>query len=176
MADYLPVEIGPLGPHHDRGDFLCGADFIDRFFAKRCLEAHGLYKVRAYVATEPGCTQALGFYTLSLASLKPDDTSPDEAHAKFGTWAIPLVYLGQIGVHRPFQNGRGIGSAMMYDAFERTLEIAELAGTFGLALDAIDEQRAEWYEGLAFQRFDVEQDGRIKMICPLSTIRAALQL
>lgn len=88
-----------------------------------------------------------------LVSPAPD-TSPAEAEEKYGTWAFPLVYLAQIGVRNEVQRGQGVGSAMMLDAFERTLTIADLAGTFGLMLDAIDDDRALWYERLDFKRFD----------------------
>jgi hypothetical protein len=128
-VSYIPVNIEPLDRSHDRGDFCCGLHFIDRYVKKRCLEDHGLHKARAYVATEPDSAKVIGFYTLSLTALKPEDTSPEEAQEKFGTWAIPLVYLGQIGVHTPFQKGKGVGSAMMYHAFRQTLAIADIAGT-----------------------------------------------
>ncbi len=171
----ITINIEPLDQDHDRGVFCCGVKFIDHFIAKKCLDTHDRYKARVYVATEQGAKNVIGFYTLSLTAIKPQETSPEEAHEKFGAWVVPLVYLGQIGVHEAFQKGKGVGSALMLHAFERTLQIAEIAGTFGLALDAIDEERATWYEKIGFTRFDIEPDGRIKMLCPLTTIRAALE-
>ena len=126
------------------------------------------------MATKPDSPVALGFYTLSLTALKPEETSPEEAQEKYGAWAIPLVYLGQIGVRQEFQRSHGIGSGLMLHAFERTLEIANIAGTYGLALDAVDENVAQWYEDLAFERYDTEANGRVKMICHLNTIKQAL--
>lgn len=171
---YQPVEISPLGPEYDRGAFCCGLEFIDRYVKKRCITDHDLHKARGYVATKPGSNVVVGFYTLSLTSLNPNDTTPEEAEEKFGSWAIPLVYLGQIGVQQEFQKGGRIGSAMMLHAFEQTLKIAELAGTYGMMLDAANEEVASWYEDWDFFRFDTESDGRIKMICSLTKIRAAL--
>jgi hypothetical protein len=170
----LPISITPLGHTHDRGAFSCGQKFIDRYFEQKCLEDHDVHKVRVYVATEPESNLALGFYTLSLTALKAEETTPEDAQAKYGRWAIPLVYLGQIGVRKEYQKKNGIGSGLMLHAFERTLEIANLAGTYGLALDAVDEEVAQWYEDLAFERYDTEADGRVKMICHLNTIRQAL--
>ena len=170
----LTIQIEPLDQSHDRGVFDCGVPFIDRYIAKRCLSDHELYKARVYVARPEDTQAVIGFYTLSLTSIRPNEPTTEEAEAKFGTWVIPLVYLGQIGVHGEYRGLKTIGPALMVHAFERTLQIAELAGTFGLSLDAIDEKRAQWYESIGFTRYDVEPDGRIKMLCPLTTIRQAL--
>lgn len=171
----LTIQIEPLDHTHDRGVFYCGVDFIDNYIAKRSLKDHERYKARVYIARAGDNEPVIGFYTLSLTSIRPDEASTEDAHAKFGKWAIPLVYLGQIGVHGEYRGQKVIGPALMLHAFERTLQIAEMAGTFGLSLDAIDEKRAQWYESIGFTRFDVEEDGRIKMLCPLTTIREALE-
>lgn len=173
MPDLI-FNIEPLDQEHDRGVFHCGVDFIDTYLAKRCIKDHARHKSRVYVAAEQDTNRVLGFYTLSLMSLRPEDSTPEEAQRKYGSWAIPLVYLGQIGVHEEFQKGRGIGSALMLHAFERTAEIANLAGTYGLALDAIDEERASWYEKRSFERYGSEKDGRVKMACPLTIIQKVL--
>lgn len=170
----LTIQIEPLDQSHDRGVFDCGVPFIDRYIAKRCLDDHELYKARVYIARPDDARAVIGFYTLSLTSIRPNEASTEEAEEKFGSWAIPLVYLGQIGVHGEYRGRKTIGPALMLHAFQQTLQIAELAGTFGLSLDAIDEKRAKWYEDIGFTRFDVETDGRIKMLCPLPTIRQAL--
>lgn len=126
------------------------------------------------MAVRPDDHVVLGFYTLSLTSLKPGETSPAEAQEKFRTWAIPLVYLGQIGVQLEFQRKYGIGSAMMTHAFEQTLRIADIAGTYGMMLDADNDEVATFYEGWGFFRFDDTDKEQIKMICPLTKIRSAL--
>lgn len=170
----LKIQIEPLDQTHDRGVFNCGVEFIDNYIAKRSLKDHERYKARVYIARPEDAAAVIGFYTLSLTSIRPNEASTEEAEAKFGKWAIPLVYLGQIGVHGDYRGQKTIGPALMLHAFERTLQIAEMAGTFGLSLDAIDEKRALWYESIGFKRFDEEADGRIKMLCPLTTIRQAL--
>jgi len=170
------VKIAPLDPTFDRGAFRCGNDFIDRYVKKRCLGDHALHKLRAYVATQPDTPTVIGFYTLSLTSLKPGETSPAEAQEKFKSWAIPLVYLGQIGVQEEYQRKHGIGSALMTHAFEQTLRIADIAGTYGMMLDADNDEVAAFYEGWGFFRFGAGEEEQIKMICPLTKIREALEV
>jgi hypothetical protein len=169
----LNILIEPLGPHHDREAFSCGVKFIDTFLKRKCLDAHELFKVRAYTARRPDNVKVLGYYTLSLTALKPEDTGPDEAHEKFGAWAVPFVYLGLLGVTEE-ACGEGIGSALMLDAFKRTLVIAQMAGTYGLMLDAINEEKAVWYADRGLIEFGRDDDGRVQMHVPLPTIREAL--
>lgn len=76
-----------------------------------------------------------------------------------------------IGVHRDHDK-QGIGRLLMLDAFNRTLVIAENAGTYGLTLDAVDEDVAGYYEAkYDFERF---ADGGLEMFLPLGTMREAL--
>ena len=141
---------------------------------KKCLDAHQKYKVRAYVARQINSKRVLGYYTLSLTALKPQDTSPDEAQEKFGTWAIPFVYLGLLGVDSDI-SGQGVGSALLVDALKRTVVIAHSAGTYGLMLDAINDEKAKWYAGRDFIAFGNDDEGRVQMHVPLPTIKASLK-
>jgi len=167
------IVIEPLGPNHDRGAFSCGVNFIDHFLRKKCLEAHSRYKVRAYIARQADSDLVLGYYTLSLTALKPGDTSPEEAQEKFGAWAIPFVYLGLLGVTED-SAGQGIGSALMLDAFKRTAVISYVAGTYGLMLDAINEEKARWYADREFLDFGRDGEGRVQMHVPITTIHQSL--
>jgi GNAT superfamily N-acetyltransferase len=124
------ILIEPLGPQHDREAFSCGVRYIDTFLKKKCLDAHEVFKVRAYAARRAEDNMVLGYYTLSLTALKPEDTGPEEAHEKFGTWAIPFVYLGLLGVSEHV-SGKGIGSALMLDAFKRTIASRRWQGRTG---------------------------------------------
>jgi GNAT superfamily N-acetyltransferase len=117
----------------------------------------------------------LGYYYLNLTSYQIGkiDEKSDGKFARVA--AIPAVYLGMIGVHSGFQKS-GIGKKLMHDAMLRTIQIADNAGTYGLTLDALDENLVEYYSQFGFQVFrdpDKEKDG-IEMYLPLKTIQSAI--
>jgi hypothetical protein len=49
-----------------------------------------------------------------------------------------------------------------------------MAGTYGLMLDAIDDEKAAWYADRGLIEFGRSDDGRVQMYVPLDTMRQAL--
>lgn len=127
--------------------------------------------IRAFVAVEGDDKTVLGYYYLCLTSYALGEVD-DQSDRKFSrVAAVPAVYLGMIGVHTEHEKC-GIGRLLMRDAFRRTLIIANNAGTYGLTLDAVDEDVAKYYEEkFDFQRF---ADGGLEMFLALGTIESAL--
>ncbi len=133
---------------------------------------HTAYKVRIRVAVNAGGQPPIGFYSLVGGVLQPKEVS--FFNRKFGSKrTVPSVYLAAVAVQSD-RCRQGIGALLMLDAFEKVLQIAEMAGTACMTLDAVDEDKARWYEKLRFQRFGAYDDGRIKMFIPLATIQEAL--
>jgi GNAT superfamily N-acetyltransferase len=163
-------QIQPLGETHLREAFSCNNDIIDAFLRDRSLKDHARYKVRVRVATVGDDPSVLGFYSLALKTLAPKKNLFGIGN-KFGERQIPAVYLAMIATHADYQK-KGIGTDLMFDAFEKTLSIADLAGTACLTLDAVDEEKAVWYETLSFQRLG--PDG-LSMYIPIGTVREACE-
>jgi hypothetical protein len=109
--------------------------------------------VRVYVACLRGSLEVVGYYYLCLSSYKVGRID-DNSDQKFGRVdAVPAVYLGMIGVHSDFVRC-GIGKLMMYDAMKKTMSIANVAGTYALTLDALDESLVTYYrDQFGFQSF-----------------------
>jgi ribosomal protein S18 acetylase RimI-like enzyme len=96
----------------------------------------------------------------------------DRADKKFERVdAVPSVYLGMIGVHSDCAR-MGIGKLLMEDAMVRVASIADLAGTYALTLDALDEQLVVYYRQFGFESF--KGGNGLEMFLPLLTIQAAL--
>ena len=127
--------------------------------------------IRAFVAVEGQSEEVIGYYYLCLTSYAIGEVD-EVANQKFErVEAVPAVYLGMIGVHTDHDK-QGVGRLLMLDAFKRTLIIADNAGTYGLTLDAVDEDVAKYYETkYDFQRF---ADGGLEMFLALGTLRASL--
>lgn len=162
------ITITPLEDHHLREAFCCDNEIIDGFFRKRALKDHNANKVRVRVALLGADPTAIGFYSLALKTLAPKSIGGAIGN-KFGKWPIPCVYLSMIATDTAFA-GQGLGKDMMLHVFQRTLEVADLAGVACLTLDAVNEERAQWYERLTFKRIAADDLG---MYIPLGTIRQA---
>ncbi|WP_375764255.1 GNAT family N-acetyltransferase [Bradyrhizobium sp. Pha-3] len=125
--------------------------------------------MRVYVAVAPGTKKVLGFYSLVLKSLIPEEVS-EAAKDKFERVnAVPAIYLAMIGVSDECAGGK-IGKRLIGHAIQKALEISELAGAFALALDALDDEVAALYADLGFEFFTA---GKLQMFLPLSVARAA---
>ncbi|MCK1641920.1 hypothetical protein IVA95_31325 [Bradyrhizobium sp. 157] len=170
--DPVEIEIQPLDSLHERGAFCCASTpKIQNYCRNNARKDHDAYKVRVYVAIAPGTKRVLGFYTLTLKSLVPEDVS-ETAKEKFSrVAAVPAIYLAMIGVTDECAGG-GIGKQLIAHAIQQSLEISEIAGAFALALDALDEEVAELYAKHDFERFAA---GELQMFLPLSVARASLE-
>jgi ribosomal protein S18 acetylase RimI-like enzyme len=170
------IHIKPLRTRdHVRGAFSCTVPKIQNYCRNNIHRQNDAYQVRAYVACAGNALDVLGYYYLNLTSYKIGRLD-DKADEKFQRVdAVPAVYLGMIGVHTDCQ-GLGIGKLLMRDAMLRTVQIAELAGTYALALDALDDKLVAYYSQFGFQTFkDPEKEkGGIEMFLPIKTIQAAI--
>ena len=171
--DITNVKIEPLRREHQRGAFLCTNQTIQNYCRNNARRDNDAYKVRVYVACEEGSLDVLGYHYLSLTSYKVGrlDDSADKKFERVD--AVPAVYLGMIGVHDHVVR-QGIGKLLMRDAMLRVVSIADLAGTYALTLDALDEELVAYYrDQFGFQSF--KAGSGLEMFLPLLTIKAALQ-
>lgn len=116
------------------------------------------------MAREEGSDAVVGFYSLVTSILKPKSLLNV---AKFGSRPIPAVYLAMLGVTQEHTK-RGLGQALMYDAFKRTALVADNAAAYCLWLQAVDEDTARYYEKLQMARIE---PGELEMYIPIDTIK-----
>lgn len=162
------IKIEPLGQQHDRGAFCCGNTIIDKWCRESAQKEHDKYRTRVFVACPVDSKRVLGFYSLTIRSLAPRRL----IDIGFGQRDIPAIYFAMLGVSEDVAK-QGIGSALMFDAFQRSLEVAENAGAYCLWLTSVSDDKAKWYKG---KQFDFIEAGKLEMYIPLATIRDALSV
>ncbi len=152
----MAYDIEPLGPQHDRGAFCCGNDHLDAF-CKESLDEHLTFRKRIHVACEDDSEVVIGYYCLSLYSIRA---------GKAKSVGDPAIHLHYLAVDLQHQ-GRGIGRLLMRHALSSVYDVAQLAGATWLTLDAVDKRTAGYYRALGFEWLD---EDRLKMFIPIETI------
>lgn len=159
---------------HDRSAFSCGHDPIDHFLKSSLSDHVKAGMVTAYVVTEEGAREVLGYYTLGAMAVRAG-LGPKK-WAKTRVPDVPVIYIRAVAV-RTDRQGVGLGKALVVDAIRRCVEIAEAMGAAAIVLDVLRddkfERRWRFYEELGFVSLgDPENPDRVYM--SMADARASL--
>lgn len=157
-----------LDRSYDRASFDCGDDTVTRFLKQSALQDHERDLSRTTIFfhdDEPH--KIVGYHTLLISHVEQKDIPGDKPRIKR---ELPVVLLGQLGVDLRFQR-KGVGDMLLIDAQERIAEISQKIGVRSLALDARNEELADWYERRDFVRYA----GSLRMFKSIDSIRRIFQ-
>ena len=161
----------PIGRHHDRKSFDCGAADLNEYLARYARQNHGSGGAKTFVAVSPmEPARVLGFYSISPGSIEFARV-PANLTGKLGRYDVPIFRLGRLAADQSAQ-GQGLGGDLLLAAGERALAVAAEVGGLALAIDAKDENAARWYERFGAQLL---LDDPLKLILPLSVIADAIE-
>jgi ribosomal protein S18 acetylase RimI-like enzyme len=141
--------IEALTPAHDRKNFSCGAEPLDRYFRDLATQDIKRRVSNCFVALDDADAIA-GYYTFAAASLPMTELSTDEAKRLPRYALLPAGLIGRLAVDQKFQ-GRRLGSALIMDAATRAAR-GEPA-IFALLVDAKDDAAIAFYQRHEFRRF-----------------------
>jgi GNAT superfamily N-acetyltransferase len=159
-----------LTRQHDRANFDCGVHPLNEYLRRYARQNHESGGARTFVAISPRKpTSILGYYTISPGAIAFAMT-PETLTRKPGRYEVPVFRAGRLAVSLTAQR-QGLGGEILLAAGARALAVAQEVGGVALAMDAKDEMAAVWYERFGAVRL---QDGPLKLVLPLDTIRAAL--
>lgn len=147
----------PLGPAHDRAGFACGLPALDDWLRRAAPAAP---MPATFVLHET--SRVRGFYTLAAGTVRDPQMPPGRA--------LPILKLGRLAVDGPEQ-GRGLGTRLVLDAFARTYAISRHAPVAALMADP-PADAAGWLAGLGFQRAAGDASA---MFVALGTIEALVE-
>lgn len=161
----------PIGRHHDRKSFDCGAADLNEYLARYARQNHGSGGAKTFVAVSPmEPARVLGFYSISPGSIEFARV-PANLTGKLDRYDVPIFRIGRLAVDQSAQ-GQGLGGDLLLAAGERALAVAAEVGGLALAIDAKDENAARWYERFGAQLL---LDDPLKLILPLSVIADAIE-
>lgn len=164
------LKIDILSKKYDRKNFDCGQDDLNKYLRQTALQHIKKNISKTFVLAndkfKTGKKEILGFYTLSnyivIASQLPPEIS--KKYPK----KLPALLLGRLAVSLEHKN-KGLGSYMMLNAMERTLEISKHTGIFALFVDAKNEKAGNFYKKFGFISFP---EYKLKMYLPVSAVEA----
>jgi GNAT superfamily N-acetyltransferase len=159
-----PFIIEALGVHHDRPDFSCGVETLDRYFQKQVTQDVRRRATACYVATAVSEARVAGYYTLAAASVPLADIPIELARRLPRYPFVPVARLGRLAVDQTYR-GRKLGSALLWDAVKRCLQ-SEVA-VFALVFDAKDDEAEAFYRHHGFIAFGSQPR---QLVLPLTNL------
>ncbi len=159
---------------HNRGAFSCGFEPIDKFLKEALTDHIKSGYLTAFMATEQGQSDVLGFYTLNAFAVSPGHIETPKRPRPPPT--IPAIYIKVVAVHKDWQ-GKGIGRALMVHALRQALGISDKFGSMAIVLDVLRdnafERRFAFYEELGFQPMN-DPDNVDRVYISMNDVRATL--
>ena len=159
----FPIE--PFGPQHDRPNFRCGNEALDRYFHERIRKDVEAGVAAAFVMSDG--PSVLGYYTLTAHSIERDALPEDVIKKlKLPRYSyIPATLMGRLAVDRNFQ-GKGIGEILLLDGLDRSYAHSKQVGSFAVIVDA-KEIAVDFYLKYGFLRLPPGH----RMFIPMATIK-----
>lgn len=134
----------------DRSAFVSCSDLLDRYLREQAKQDMRRRVTSCFVALDNDGIIA-GYYTIAATSLILDKLSPERIKRLPRYPSIPAVLLGRLAVAQAHQ-GKRLGGALVADALLRATRAEVMA--YAMVVDAKDEQAANFYEHLGFERLD----------------------
>jgi GNAT superfamily N-acetyltransferase len=172
----MAVIIRRLEEQDDVEDFDCGDEPLNNYLKRHAWtnQEKSLIGVSYVVVDEAAPHAVLGYFTLAMASV-PRDAFPKRHIRGLPPYDLPLILLARLAVDRRFA-GRGLGHALLSEAFRISLRVANEVGCRCLITDAYQD-RISWYARYGFVPIEgAPETGPQRMFLDLRTVRAAFQL
>lgn len=160
-------QIERLEQRHERGEFACGKEPLDKFLRQLVNQYEKRDLGRTFVAVRPDEKRVLGYYTLASGSISFQNI-PSGAARKLPKHPVPLALLGRLAIDRSTQ-GRGLGGMLLADALRRCASLTDAIGVHAVEVHALDDEARRFYVHYGFiPLFDDER----RLHLPVATIRA----
>ena len=146
MSKDQPLVVEPLNAGHDRSAFDCGVPALNIFLKQYALQNQKRNFARTYICRRED--KIIGYYSLAFGEVRPE-SAPAMLTKGMGQYRVPVMILGRLAVDESFQ-GRGLGEALLKNAFLRTRQAADIAGLKALVVRAKDARSRAFYAKFGF--------------------------
>jgi len=171
----MAIAIRRLERNDDVAPFDCGDEPLNNYLKRHAWTNQEKSSIGvSYVAVDDTAPRTvIGYFTLAMASV-PRDAFPKKYVRGLPPYDLPLILLARLAVDRRFA-GRGLGHALISEAFRIGLNAAAEVGCRAIVTDAYPD-RIGWYARYGFVPIEGTSDtGPQRMYLDLRTVRAALR-
>jgi GNAT superfamily N-acetyltransferase len=146
------LRIAPLAETHDRAEFTCGVESLDRYLQTQAGQdvrrrANAVFVLNE--RTEP--RRILGYYTLCAMAIARGEV-PEAARKHIPRYPlVSATLIGRLAVARDRQ-AQGLGALLLAHALRRAYDSASSVGSSVVVVDALDEAAAAFYAAHGFVR------------------------
>jgi len=161
-------QVEKLNSNHQLKTFKSGKHPLDLFLKRHTLKNQQADSSQTYVVHRDG--SVVGYYSLTVGSVDRQDCPPDITAEMPPDYPIPVILLARLAIDRKEQ-GRGLGSSLLKDAFYRIASAAEIVGARALLVHAIDPEARAFCEHFNFDEFPA---GTLHLMLSLKEIRVAI--
>jgi len=163
-----PLRIERLQRSHATEDFDCGREALNRFLIRYAYQNQQAEASKTYIALAD--EKVVGYYTLVVG-----EVAYEGAHERLikglARHPVPIMLLARLATSAAWQ-GKGLGSGLLKDAMQRTLQVADIAGIRAFAVHAKDDEARAFYEHFGFTPLPSDPYHRFRL---LQDIRAGLK-
>ena len=136
----------PLTATHRIEGFACGEPSLDDWLRRRALLNQSTGASRTFVmADESG--QVLAYYALAAGAVAHQE-SPGSIRRNMPD-PVPVMVLGRLAVDQRLQ-GQQVGGALLRDALQRAMSVAQDIGVRALLVHALNERARQFYAHYGF--------------------------
>ena len=170
----MAIVIRRLEERDEVEDFDCGDEPLNNYLKRHAWNNQEKSSIGiSYVAVDEGASRVLGYFTLAMASV-PREAFPKRYVRGLPPYDLPLILLARLAVDRRLA-GRGLGHALISEAFRVSLTVAGQVGCRCTVTDAYRD-RIGWYAQYGFVPIEgAAERGPQRMFLDLRTVRSALR-
>lgn len=171
----MGIVIRRLAQQDETANFDCGDEPLNSYIRRHAWSNQEKSSIGVtYVAVDEDAPRAaLGYFTLAMASV-PRAAFPKRYVRGLPPYDLPLILLARLAVDRRFA-GRGLGHALISQAFRISLRVADEVGCRCIITDAYRD-RIGWYAKYGFVPIaGAAEGGPQRMFLDIRTVWAALR-
>lgn len=161
-------QVEKLASTHRLRAFKSGKHPLDLFLKRHAFKNQEPDSSQTYVVQRNG--SVVGYYSLTVGSVDQKDCPPGVTSEMPPDYPIPVILLARLAVDHTEQ-GRGLGSALLKDAFYRIASAAQIVGARAVLVHAIDTEAKTFYEHFNFEEFPA---GTLHLMLSLKDVRVAI--